>query len=1356
MKMGGRCFKRVRADAIRLFRLVHKYPSTLGYPLLVLAVVVAVGVWGVTRVAQVDIAGAKARASALGTEMAISLLHQVMVPAMPLHAVAALVHSNLSYSLLEALFPPFVQDLASKINSSSRSFSRLQLAPAGVLRLVYPPGRNGTDLGTDLFDEPSQRDTILKAVANRGLYLEGPLNLRGGGTVMRAWLPIFAPTAGGEAGARTSFDLPNALNPSCGTLCYDNSTGMKLWGLADLDIQLDFFQGNSSSSTNPWSLTSIESRGYRYRLMDLAGPLERRVLAAGSRPPVQPLETVIALPTKEWALQLSPRRGTWIPLWYTPVVTGVVFLALALAGVLFAVLVSRRQHEVLLEALLPREIIRELVGDGAVQMGPRVLQADTPADVLLKMLATLLEGGCPDLRDVLLIRTSVLRNLDIYQPLNLTAQIKEANLDADVTRALMRQLGTLPEGEYEMEDVEMQIRPADTDVRDGRVRQASGVGGDGETAVRSQPQDFATLAGALAVILTPQPAAWYDIGTDVNDAASDAALPTAETECCLPSPLPSLGAVSLNVAGVGSGAGLGVLAPTGATGILTSAAVSALGKRQLSLMNVAPFGSGSGYGGGASQRQMRDLVSATASMRHSSANGTSPWASATNVMAFLQAPLHGGTQAGYTNGGNSIGGAAITTLPLLSPTSGGAGGGGAEDHQMSPFAAEAPEPAPYSGACGSHVASSSPVGSATTLAPGGGGNAAADAITPIAINGNNLINGISNINDVSSAPLPLQLPATAVTPQLLHHQGSGRVGSSMLPGKPLRSVLLPKRSGGCTAAAAAATPLSGQLPLNTSLGAGPSPFCLSATFSGSLSMGQLTLALPEEGPSSRQAGMPPGVGLTGCSGGGGGGGGIGTGGVSSQTMLQMLNARRLAAPPPPAVIEEVERLLAQADCWQFDMWQLRDASQGHPLSTLGYYLMQRAGLVQRFKINPVTLARLLRHIEAGYHRHNPYHNATHAADVLQTLHVIIHAAQLHEHYLDQLGLLAAYFAVIIHDYGHPGLTNDFLIATSDPLAVRYNDRSPLENHHCAAAFSVLRRRELDVTASFTHAERTAFRKLVIELVLATDMKQHFAVLSHFNTVHRLSAFAHSGHTTAASGAGGAASGGGGGGGGDGGGGGAGASPLQSGNRSSRSLGVDMERSVSSDLAPKPKDDTERLLGLQVVMKAADLGHLGEELPVHQRWLSSLEEEFFRQGDRERELGLPISPLFDRGKQGVGKSQVGFYDFVALPLVHALSGAFPGAKPLMNCFLLNYNHWRVVDGQPALTLSPGIGSGKQPHLQPQPHLSSELRPLPPPAPPVPPVPPPATSSTPVQQQLRKLPSRLAATPQPAASVAPLEP
>ena len=41
-----------------------------------------------------------------------------------------------------------------------------------------------------------------------------------------------------------------------------------------------------------------------------------------------------------------------------------------------------------------------------------------------------------------------------------------------------------------------------------------------------------------------------------------------------------------------------------------------------------------------------------------------------------------------------------------------------------------------------------------------------------------------------------------------------------------------------------------------------------------------------------------------------------------------------------------------------------------------------------------------------------------------------------------------------------------------------------------------------------------------------------------------------------------------------------------------------------------------------------------------RWVGNLEEEFFRQGDQEKLLGLPVSPLFDRDKLGVTKSQVG--------------------------------------------------------------------------------------------------------------------
>lgn len=66
---------------------------------------------------------------------------------------------------------------------------------------------------------------------------------------------------------------------------------------------------------------------------------------------------------------------------------------------------------------------------------------------------------------------------------------------------------------------------------------------------------------------------------------------------------------------------------------------------------------------------------------------------------------------------------------------------------------------------------------------------------------------------------------------------------------------------------------------------------------------------------------------------------------------------------------------------------------------------------------------------------------------------------------------------VVHDFEHGGLTNDFLVNSLDVLAVRYNDRSPLENHHLAAAFTLMRKPEYEFVCNMPKSDFDKLRKV---------------------------------------------------------------------------------------------------------------------------------------------------------------------------------------------------------------------------------------------------------------------------------------
>jgi high affinity cGMP-specific 3',5'-cyclic phosphodiesterase 9 len=86
---------------------------------------------------------------------------------------------------------------------------------------------------------------------------------------------------------------------------------------------------------------------------------------------------------------------------------------------------------------------------------------------------------------------------------------------------------------------------------------------------------------------------------------------------------------------------------------------------------------------------------------------------------------------------------------------------------------------------------------------------------------------------------------------------------------------------------------------------------------------------------------------------------------------------------------------------------------------------------------------------------------------------------------------AMLLACFCHDYEHPGYNNLFMTMTNSELAIRYNDKSVLENHHVAATFNLLQRKENNIFSEFSTETYKETRETMITLVIATDMAYHF-------------------------------------------------------------------------------------------------------------------------------------------------------------------------------------------------------------------------------------------------------------------------
>ncbi|CAL1279796.1 unnamed protein product [Larinioides sclopetarius] len=359
-------------------------------------------------------------------------------------------------------------------------------------------------------------------------------------------------------------------------------------------------------------------------------------------------------------------------------------------------------------------------------------------------------------------------------------------------------------------------------------------------------------------------------------------------------------------------------------------------------------------------------------------------------------------------------------------------------------------------------------------------------------------------------------------------------------------------------------------------------------------------------------------------------------------------------------------VLALIDIWDFPVFEMARQAGTLILSQMCYRVFLATGLFESFRIPLTPFFAYFHELEKGY-RDKPYHNRMHASDVLHGVYFLISQpipgfcqvssdstdSPLHrtlsgreaqekwpssrqgtvekkvKAYIDDedeedddddeeqkdvygvmganfpaLEIMALYAAAAMHDYDHPGRTNAFLVATFSPQAILYNDRSVLENHHSAAAWSLLLSdNRYNWLRHLDEAEFKRFRFLVIELILATDLKRHFDIVTEFNAK------------------------------------------------------MADEESPFIDWS----NEADRLLVMQMAIKLSDINGPCKSQPLHMQWTYRIAEEFYEQGDEERALGLPISRFMDRANPQLAKLQESFIGHLVAPLCrgYAEAALLPG-------------------------------------------------------------------------------------------------
>ncbi|XP_022241097.1 high affinity cAMP-specific and IBMX-insensitive 3',5'-cyclic phosphodiesterase 8B-like isoform X3 [Limulus polyphemus] len=354
--------------------------------------------------------------------------------------------------------------------------------------------------------------------------------------------------------------------------------------------------------------------------------------------------------------------------------------------------------------------------------------------------------------------------------------------------------------------------------------------------------------------------------------------------------------------------------------------------------------------------------------------------------------------------------------------------------------------------------------------------------------------------------------------------------------------------------------------------------------------------------------------------------------VSRSSIVSSLASIPSLDSAPRPIVSALEKSME----WSFDIFELERISEKRALTWLGMTVFSSFNACSVLSCDEKTLKSWLTLIEANYYN-NPYHNSTHAADVMQATAFFLQKPRL-KTIFDPLDEVISLIAAVVHDVNHPGKNSAFLCNTKDELAILYNDLSVLESYHAARAFKLtLSDKNVNILQNLDRDMYQVVRESIIDMVLATEMTKHFEHLSKFVNVLKTIV-------------------------------------------PNEEAEDDKQLENCQEVLITMSSPENVKLVKRMLIKCADISNAARPTKLCVEWATRITEEYCRQTDEEKAKALPVvMPTFDRTTMSLPKAQLGFIDYFINDMFSSWD-AFGDFPELIDHIQSNYQYWKEQDDE----------------------------------------------------------------------------